>query len=333
MPKLTTKILPPLRYPGSKSRANKFLQHTYRKVSESCKEYREAFIGGGSIALFHSTDVWNLRGDPATVWINDLYVPVYSFWWSLQNRCDEMVAAIREVRKEQDSNKMKEPFMAALKVVQQFEGAGSVKSDDDKLLAGINYYVVNRCCRSGMTSIWSEWASRPNNGGTFTDKKIGELKSLSNIIRNWKITNEDYSVLVKTPYDGNPKDVVLVMDPPYMLETASNLYGTKGEMHRGFPHEQFCDDMMACDFNWLITYGAKDANGDKKLMDWFAPHNPVLWPLRYSMQQSGKSGEKKTKVGREILISNFGYGPVPKFVDEPNVMDELTSAVDDEPAA
>ena len=56
-----------LRYPGGKSKAIKTLSAWYPKV---ITEYREPFIGGGSIAI----DV--TKSNPSIpVWINDLYVP------------------------------------------------------------------------------------------------------------------------------------------------------------------------------------------------------------------------------------------------------------------
>ena len=43
--------------------------------SNSISEYREPFIGGGSIAI----EVTKSNPD-IPVWINDLYVPLYNFW-------------------------------------------------------------------------------------------------------------------------------------------------------------------------------------------------------------------------------------------------------------
>ena len=56
----------PLRYPGGKSKAIKTLSQWYpKKISE----YREPFIGGGSIAI----DVAK-KNPHIPIWINDLYI-------------------------------------------------------------------------------------------------------------------------------------------------------------------------------------------------------------------------------------------------------------------
>ena len=71
----------PLRYPGGKSKAIKTLSQWYpKKISE----YREPFIGGGSIAI----DVAK-KNPHIPIWINDLYIPLYNFWLQLRDNGEE----------------------------------------------------------------------------------------------------------------------------------------------------------------------------------------------------------------------------------------------------
>ena len=64
----------PLRYPGGKSRATTKLSADFPK---GFTEYREPFLGGGSVALSVTTS--NLR--PIDVWVNDAYYNLYNFWF------------------------------------------------------------------------------------------------------------------------------------------------------------------------------------------------------------------------------------------------------------
>ena len=58
----------PLRYPGGKSRAvTKMAQ--YLPDLTKYKEYREPFLGGGSVALYMTKQYPHLK-----VWVNDLYL-------------------------------------------------------------------------------------------------------------------------------------------------------------------------------------------------------------------------------------------------------------------
>ena len=78
----------PLRYPGGKSKAIKTLTPWFPQI---ISEYREPFIGGGSIA----NQITKLYPD-IPVWINDLYVPLYNFWTQLRDRGEELSKRVRE---------------------------------------------------------------------------------------------------------------------------------------------------------------------------------------------------------------------------------------------
>ena len=68
----------PLRYPGGKSKAIKTLSPWF---PQTISEYREPFIGGGSIAIEVT-----ISNPDIPVWINDLYVHLYNFCTQFSNR-------------------------------------------------------------------------------------------------------------------------------------------------------------------------------------------------------------------------------------------------------
>ena len=64
------------------------------------------------------------------------------------------------------------------------------------------------------------------------------------MIKNWKITCEDYAVLVDDCLARGEitcDDSFIYVDPPYNIK--DNLYGHKGAMHKGFDHARFADVM------------------------------------------------------------------------------------------
>ena len=69
----------PLRYPGGKSRALSKLFQFIPNLSDYT-EYREPFLGGGSVAIEVSKRYPHLK-----IWVNDLYEPLYNFWRHVQN--------------------------------------------------------------------------------------------------------------------------------------------------------------------------------------------------------------------------------------------------------
>ena len=63
----------PLRYPGGKSKATKKLFEHFPPLMQF-EEYREPFLGGGSVAIAVTKAHPDMR-----IWVNDLYWPLYNF--------------------------------------------------------------------------------------------------------------------------------------------------------------------------------------------------------------------------------------------------------------
>ena len=79
-----TSLKTPLRYPGGKSRATKKMAEFFPLFSDY-KEFREPFVGGGSVALYITQMYPHLD-----IWVNDLYEPLYNFWRELQENANEV---------------------------------------------------------------------------------------------------------------------------------------------------------------------------------------------------------------------------------------------------
>ena len=74
----------PLRYPGGKSRAVKKMAQYFPSFNEYT-EFREPFLGGGSVAIYITQMYPHLD-----IWVNDLYEPLYTFWRQLQLSGDKL---------------------------------------------------------------------------------------------------------------------------------------------------------------------------------------------------------------------------------------------------
>jgi site-specific DNA-adenine methylase len=68
----------PLRYPGGKSRAC-IKMDPYFPDLRNYDEFREPFLGGGSVAIHITKKYPHLD-----IWVNDLYEPLVNFWQQLQ---------------------------------------------------------------------------------------------------------------------------------------------------------------------------------------------------------------------------------------------------------
>ena len=265
------KYTTPLRYPGGKSRAIKFLSQHLPKI----ESYREPFLGGGSMALYVTQTYPN-----TDVWVNDLYYPLYAFWMTLRDHGQQLCDDLRELKTE-----LGESYDAHKRA---FDDAKD-KLNNDLYESGFNFYVANKCSFSGLTanSSFSKQASRAN----FTFRGIDKLPALSELIQGWRITNHSYEEML---YGRN---AFVFLDPPYAIK--DNLYGNKGDMHKSFDHEWFAAQACASENKCMITYNSELFIKDR-FPDWYQKD----WDLTYTMRSSG-TYTKDQKKRKELLLLNY----------------------------
>ena len=276
----------PLRYPGGKSKAIKTLSPWFPKT---ISEYREPFIGGGSIAI----EITKSNPD-IPVWINDLYVPLYNFWVQLRDRGEELSERVREEKQRTLDEGDKDKVTAKAKeLFNRYKEEIDTYDDFEKAVA---FFIMNKCSYSGLTenSTFSQTASNSNFSLVGADK----LAQFSKLIKNWKITNIDYSEVMKA---HGSKDTFIFLDPPYDIKDF--LYGKNREMHKSFDHNRFADDVYNCVHKFMITYNVND-----RLKELYKNYNLKEWKLRYSMAHRGDKGTDEN-IKTELLVTNYSIVP------------------------
>jgi site-specific DNA-adenine methylase len=268
----------PLRYPGGKSRAC-IKMDPYFPDLRNYDEFREPFLGGGSVAI-HITKKY----PGLSIWVNDLYEPLVNFWQQLQMFGTDLKNQLSDLKLKYNTPQLaRELFVSSKEKI------------NDKTLSNIDravaFYVVNKCSFSGLTesSSFSEQASQNN----FSCRGIEKLPEYSKIIEHWRITNYSYDYLM----DGN-KGAFVYLDPPYDIK--DNLYGRKGSMHKGFDHDKFAVDCDACDMHQLISY-----NSDQLVKDRFINWKTGEFDLTYTMRSVGEY-MREQKERKELLLFNYG---------------------------
>ena len=270
----------PLRYPGGKSRACTKLDQFFPDLRDY-KEYREPFLGGGSVAIHITKKYPHLQ-----VWVNDLYEPLVNFWKTLQDDGYALYKRLQELKSRYpDRGSAKGLFLEAKELV----------NDDSvsPLYRACAFYVINKCSFSGLTesSSFSAQASDSN----FSMRGIDKLPGYSQIIKNWEITNLSYDKLLD---EGSEKSAFIYLDPPYDIK--DNLYGKKGAMHKGFDHDRFASDCDSCSMDCLISY-----NADQLVKDRFKEWNAGEFDLTYTMRSVGEY-MREQKQRKELLLFNYG---------------------------
>jgi len=269
----------PLRYPGGKSRACVKMDQYFPDLREYA-EFREPFLGGGSVAIHVSKKYPHLK-----ITVNDLYEPLINFWTQLQQFGGDLTDKIRNYKSTHpEPVSAKELFLECKNRI------------NDKSLDCIEraaaFYIVNKCSFSGLTesSSFSQQASNSN----FSMRGIEKLPGYSDIISHWHINQYSYEYCFRTDIHD---DLFMYLDPPYDIK--DNLYGKKGDMHKGFDHDKFAEDCSQSQVHQLISY-----NSDQLVKDRFKDWNVGEFDLTYTMRSVGDyMREQKTR--KELLLFNY----------------------------
>ena len=272
-----TSLKTPLRYPGGKSRAIKKMAQFLPDMSKY-KEYREPFLGGGSVAL-HMTQTY----PHLEVWVNDLYEPLVNFWQQLQDEANEITTRLKTFKTAYPT-----PDRARELFIESKELVNDEKQSD--ISRAVSFYIVNKCSFSGLTesSSFSKQASDSN----FSLRGIEKLPEYSEIIQNWVITNLTYERM-----SCDEKDVFTYLDPPY--EIKSSLYGKKGGMHKGFDHDAFAEECDRHTNHMMISY-----NSSQLIRDRFNEWTPSEFDHTYTMRSVGDY-MKEQQERKELVLTNY----------------------------
>jgi len=226
------------------------------------------------------------------VWINDKYYNLYCFWTALQadpkafaqEVIDKKILAGYDLEEGHRSL-----FAECKKVLKEFEW----HTIHD---IGVAWWCLNKMSFSGLSE--SGTLSKQACVSNFSMLQCTKLEAYGHHIKDWKITNQDYSTLLDAPDDRT----LVFLDPPYDKvgkDGKSILYGKNGEMHKGFNHLKFFEDCEKSAASMLVTY---DSNPE--LIELWKQWYPESWDLTYTMH-SGKNYRKDQKQRQELLLSNY----------------------------
>ena len=275
----------PLRYPGGKSRACNKLD-VYIPDLRDYKEYREPFLGGGSVALHVTKKYPHLK-----IWVNDLYTPLVNFWKTLQDDGYKLYKRLQELKSRYpDPASARGLFLEAKEVIND--------NAQPNLYRATAFYVVNKCSFSGLTesSSFSKQASISN----FSMRGIEKLQGYTQLIKDWRITNGRYQELLT-----DDKECFTYLYPPYDIR--DNLYGRKGSMHNGFDHDGFatiCDRFIGPQ---LISY-----NSSQLVKERFKDYEVGEFDLTYTMRSVGEY-MREQKERKELVLFNYGTEGLAEF--------------------
>ena len=269
----------PLRYPGGKSRACAKMAAYFPDLRDYV-EFREPFLGGGSVAIYVTQRYPHLK-----IMVNDLYEPLMNFWSNLQMFGTELYTELKNIKTTHCNQDSARCLFAEMKDIIN----DKTKTDLERAVA---FYVVNKCSFSGLTesSSFSAQASESN----FSMRGIEKLPEYSEIISGWHINQYSYEYCFR---ENIHDKLFMYLDPPYDIK--DNLYGKKGEMHKKFDHDKFAEDCSNTSIPQMVSY-----NSDQLVKNRFKDWSASEFDLTYTMRSVGDY-MREQKDRKELILMNY----------------------------
>jgi len=252
------------RYPGGKAKAIKFIKPFWEELSHN--EYREPFIGGGSVFFAKENVKVN--------WINDKDKDLIAFYKTIKNPVKiemliEKLLSIKVTKKVHDEFYFQKP-----------------DNDFDK---AIRFYYLNRCSFSGIT----KWNSFIGDVRYNIEKNQNFIRDIGKKLKNTKITTYDFEKVIT---EKSENEVFMFIDPPYAESRQVAAYNVSFEES---DHIRLAKILKETKFKFLLTYN--DCEFIRNLYSWC---NLFDRTWTYSVANS-KVHHNPRESGNELFISNF----------------------------
>ncbi len=263
-----SKTIIPFRWTGGKFYALKKLQPFWENIEHD--EYREPFLGGGSVFWAKEKVKYN--------WINDIddgLIRTLKFINDLESRNN----LIKLFESEQEATKEKYELVKSM-----------IPSNELEFV--YRYYYLNRTSFSGKM-LNPSWGYRPKRSLPpirWSERIIPCGEKLNDVL----ITNQDFEDLITKKSQG--KKTLIFLDPPYYLDNKGNHY------KHGFnlkDHYRLAEACKKTNNLFFLTYD--DCDEIRELYKWA---NIFSLEFYYRLDNS-KDNSDKRKVGSELVITNF----------------------------
>ncbi len=263
----------PLTWPGGKFRS---LPEIIPRIPEF-QEYREPFVGAGHV--FFKLRNMDLSGNKK-YWINDLNPDLTNFYIWSKSFGSRITKDILKLKSMYGDGK------ELLNYVMNLPETGYNKALRFFVLNRITFYGIGVSRQHTETKSYSVYKYQRK----FTEELINRVAACEDILQHVKITNNDYSTLLRDPGEK----VFLFLDPPWHLDSADNFYGKNGSFHKNFDLNRLSEELQSCSHTWLMTMADRPEYRD--IFSW-----AYLEPLtvKYSMGSVG------THDANELYVSNF----------------------------
>ena len=257
----------PFRYPGGKYYALKYIVPLLECVPH--QEYREPFIGGGSVFF--------AKKPTQSDWINDLETDLIETYSVMS---DPLMSEELSTRVSAE--------------VATKERHAEIKAFESKSQLELAYktYYLNRTSYSGIINkpAWgyrTGKSSPPQNWPKFISGAQGKLAEAT-------ITNLDFEEVIKAP---SKKTVMMYLDPPYYHADQKRAYTKPFELK---DHQRLAKALKKTEHYFCLSYD--DCKEVRELYSW-----ANIYTRQWFYNTANTTGSRM--VGNELLITNYLVEP------------------------
>lgn len=244
-----------LAYPGGKWKA---LPLILPLIPDGVEDWREPFFGGGSVTLgFIQSEKsrWCKR-----FLVGDLAPEIWAYWKGTQENAPEVVEIARNWFLEKcptqlELSKLVPNDKAYAELEEQalkegYELFNWCESVDCSTLTltqrAARTFLVNKISFSGMGDSGTLSKDRFR---SFRLSSLSMVTDIQPILRPIEIINAPFQETMA----GVGEKSFIFLDPPYIAQEKSGLYGRGGDTHHGFPHQELADLCKGLPCKWLMT--------------------------------------------------------------------------------
>lgn len=227
----------PLRYPGGKSKLAGFVKDIF-KLNKVCDgHYAEPYAGGAGVAM-----ELLLTGYAAHIHLNDLNLPVYTFWHTVLNNSEELCRRISTVK-------------LTIKTWEQQRQIIANPKEHDPIDVGFAFLFLNRTNRSGIISA-GVIGGIDQTGPWKIDARFGREGIIDRIEKvaahesQISLYNLDAIKFLDKLTPKLPENSFIYLDPPYYMQ-GQRLYDN---FYKAADHALIADRVAKLKQLWMVSY-------------------------------------------------------------------------------
>lgn len=282
-----TKYKSPLRYPGGKGCIYEFMTHLLVENDMVGIRYAEPYAGGAGLALGLLMDEY-----VSEIYINDLDPSIYSFWWTVLNRPDDLISWIEEVEISIDEWKKCKEIQKSYKTVDVVDLA--------KATFFLNRTNVSGVLSGGVIGGLEQKGKYKIDARFNKEELIARIKRIMQFSHRIHLSNQDGVLFIKE-MNKVKEDMFIYLDPPYYKKGA-DLYLNA---FKDLDHKNLTVAVGDIRKFWMVSY-----DNQPFILDLYEKYNKVL----YQLSQCASN-----RIGDEVIIFDpqIQYNDSLRYLSQP----------------